>query len=183
MRILAGYIPLIQLKRAFVLMLNRTSLDYSTTRIRAHPRSRARTETGRENRALSPPLTRLFKFFRCPPERCQETAQSVLREQESLLPTLQPRLHPEEEHDAASTPRVWHGAQVPVPVLRQALQIHAKHLCAHPKVSSWSGLVLQAIVLSDHRTWRPSSFIHLRSLPFQPSFVTRKMQKVKIALV
>lgn len=101
----------------------------------------------RANRA--PPLTWLFEFFRCSPERRQETAQSVLREQESLLSALQPWLHPEEEHDAASAPRVRHGAQVPVSLLRQALQVYAEHLRAHPKVSSRSGIVLQALVLNN----------------------------------
>lgn len=106
----------------------------SWTRMRANP---------------APPLTWLFEFFRCSSKRRQETAQSVLREQESLLSALQPRLHPEEEHDAAPAPRVRHGAQVPVSLLRQALQVYPEHLRAHPKVSSRSGIMLQALVLNN----------------------------------
>lgn len=129
-----------RVRRVMLIIILPTQL--STTRI--HARSWARM---RVNRAL--PLTWLFEFFRCSPERRQETAQSVLREQESLLSALQPRFHPEEEHDAASAPRVRHGAQVPVSLLRQALQVHAEHLRAHPKISSRSGIVLQALVLNN----------------------------------
>lgn len=133
-------------------------------------------------------LTRLFEFFRCPSERHQEAAQSVLREQESLLPTLQPRFYPEEEHDAASTPRVRHGAQVSVPVLRQTLEIHAEHLRAYPKVSSRSSLVLQTVVLSNCWTinWCNGSshlfFVRLRSSHLE-LFVTQKIQKINNAFV
>lgn len=90
---------------------------------------------------------RLFEFFRCSSER-PEAAQRVLREQESLLPALQPRLHTEKEHDAAPASRMRYGAQVPVPVLQQALQVHAEHLRAHPKVSSRSGAVFQTVILN-----------------------------------
>ncbi|XP_076172973.1 uncharacterized protein LOC143149453 [Ptiloglossa arizonensis] len=83
------------------------------------------------------------------PDHSQAAAESVLREQESLLSTLQSRLHAKEKHDTASAPRVRHGAEIPMPLLRETLQVHPEHLRPHQEVPSWPGVVLQTTLLNS----------------------------------
>ncbi|XP_076383044.1 uncharacterized protein LOC117221210 isoform X5 [Megalopta genalis] len=87
-------------------------------------------------------------IYRLLPDPTQAAQESVLREQESLLSTLQPWLHVKEKHDPPPAPRVRHGAQVPVPVLREAVQVHPEHLRPHQEVPSRPSSLLQAALLS-----------------------------------
>ncbi|XP_076238062.1 uncharacterized protein LOC143181510 [Calliopsis andreniformis] len=91
------------------------------------------------------------------PVRSQEPAEGVLREQESLLSALQPRLHPKEKHDAAPASRVRHGTQIPVPLLRQAIQVHPEHLRPHQEVPPRPSPVLQTTLLNS---WAPCPLVN-----------------------
>lgn len=121
-------------------------------------RERVLLDETRKNKKASPVVgssgdssraNSFFRYFRCLPERNQETKENVLGEQELLLPTLQSRIHLEEKHDQASATRVRNGAQVSVPLLRQAVQVHAEHLRSHQEVSSRTSALLQTALLNS----------------------------------
>lgn len=95
-----------------------------------------------------PAANTFLRSFRYVPVRSQEPAEGVLGEQEPLLPAVQPWLHPKEKHDATPAPRVRHGAQVPVPLLRQAIQVHPEHIRPHQEVPPRPAAVLQTALLN-----------------------------------
>lgn len=132
------------LNLSFLLFLYVSRRFGNDARARTRLLDREKNKTSAHNCS---PLTRSIRYFRCLRERNQEEAESVLGEQESLLPTVQPWLHPKEKHDAASASRVRHGAEISVSLLRQALQVHTEHIRPHQEVSSWPSVVLQTALL------------------------------------